>query len=107
MHTKPKLRPDQYTDQMRKAFRVLLIDLDPSQQSSRLAADLAYNELRKLLPLARSGELLREAIWIGRRLFDFENEMAARRRDHIIRSAVSKPMAKELAHYEKNGTTTN
>lgn len=98
-----KLEPEKYTDRLRSAAHVLLTDQDPRQQSSKLAAEQMYRELRKLLPLARSGQLLREAIWVGRNLFDFDDDRASRQRDHIIRSAVSKPMSRELVKYQKDG----
>ena len=88
-----QIEPDQYTDKMRKALDVILDDCAPSKSSSRKAAKHFFQEIRKQMPMAGAGAVLAEAIWVGRNEYPAEDQMQRELRDHLVRSAVSVPMA--------------
>lgn len=86
-----QIEPDQYTDKIREALKVILGDCDPAKSSSRKAAKQLYEELRKLMPLAGSGTVAAEAIWVGRNEYPVDDRRTRELRDHFIRAAVSEP----------------
>lgn len=90
-----QLEPDQYTEKMRAGLNVILEDCNPTKSSSQRAARQVYEELRKLMPIARPSAVASEAIWVGRNEFHFEDLKLARFRDDLIRFALSVPLSRD------------
>ncbi len=88
-----QIEPDQYTNKLREALKVILDDCDPAKSSSRKAAKQLFEELRKLMPLARSATVAAEAIWVGRIEYSSVDQEVGHLRDRLIRNAVSVPMS--------------
>lgn len=89
-----QLEPEQYTDELRNAFE-LLIDSD-HKGTLRQAGTAFYQEIRKLLPHHHSVEISREAIFIARELCPVDDPMLGQERDCHIRREIAAAHLAEL-----------
>lgn len=88
-----KVDPAQYTDEMRAAMAIILDECAPEKSSSRRAAWSLYRGIRTFMPNARAKDVAAEAIWIGREEYPAQDQRQAWLRDHILRAAISVPLA--------------
>lgn len=88
-----KIDPVTYTAVMKLALEVILKERDPKKSSSQKAALALYREIRKQMPNARAKDVGTEAIWIAREEYPTQDRKLAWLRDHVIRAAISVPLA--------------
>lgn len=88
-----KIDPATYTAEMKSALWVILDESAPEKSSSQRAALALFREIRKQMPNARAKDVGAEAIWIAREEYPTQDGKLAWLRDHVIRAAISVPLA--------------